>query len=383
MAVAAHAPSTAGVAVSLVDLRRTYGSLHALDGMSLEIEPGEMVVLLGPSGCGKTTALRILAGLDRADEGQVLVGGGDISSVPANKRDMGMVFQAYSLFPHMTVRDNVAFGLRLRGQDRGRRLERSGEMLELVGLSQFADRYAHQLSGGQQQRVALARALAVEPAVLLLDEPLSALDAKVRVQLRDEIRRVQLDVGTTTLFVTHDQEEALAVADRVGVMNAGRLDQIAAPTELYARPATRFVAEFVGLEQQGPHRRLVRAGDRPRVAGRAARRVGRAGARRRPGAPGVGARDGGRRRCRRRDRGERPGGVGGVPRPVLAGAVPPRRRPAGGRADVELAGHPAQRRRRGARRRRGGRRAGGAGRRAGDLRERASVPGRAARRPLV
>jgi putative spermidine/putrescine transport system ATP-binding protein len=250
MAVAAHAPSDTGVAVSLVDLRRTYGSLHALDGMSLQIEPGEMVVLLGPSGCGKTTALRILAGLDRADEGQVLVGGRDISSVPANKRDMGMVFQAYSLFPHMTVRDNVAFGLRLRGQDRGRRLERSGEMLELVGLSQFSDRYAHQLSGGQQQRVALARALAVEPAVLLLDEPLSALDAKVRVQLRDEIRRVQLDVGTTTLFVTHDQEEALAVADRVGVMNAGRLDQIAAPTELYARPATRFVAEFVGLSNK-------------------------------------------------------------------------------------------------------------------------------------
>jgi putative spermidine/putrescine transport system ATP-binding protein len=240
----------AGTGVSLVDLRRTYGALHALDGLSLDIAPGEMVVLLGPSGCGKTTALRILAGLDRADAGQVLVGGEDIGGVPANKRDMGMVFQAYSLFPHMTVRDNVAFGLRLRGQDRGRRLTRSREMLELVGLSQFEDRYAHQLSGGQQQRVALARALAVEPAVLLLDEPLSALDAKVRVQLREEIRRVQLDVGTTTLFVTHDQEEALAVADRVGVMNAGRLDQIAPPAELYARPSTRFVAEFVGLSNR-------------------------------------------------------------------------------------------------------------------------------------
>jgi putative spermidine/putrescine transport system ATP-binding protein len=163
---------------------------------------------------------------------------------------MGMVFQAYSLFPHMTVRDNVAFGLRLRGQASAKRLARSREMLELVGLTKFEDRYAHQLSGGQQQRVALARALAIEPAVLLLDEPLSALDAKVRVQLRDEIRRVQLDVGTTTLFVTHDQEEALAVADRVGVMNAGRLDQIAPPTELYARPATRFVAEFVGLSNK-------------------------------------------------------------------------------------------------------------------------------------
>jgi putative spermidine/putrescine transport system ATP-binding protein len=242
--------TTTGVAVSLVDLHRSYGGQPALDGLSLDIAPGEMVVLLGPSGCGKTTALRILAGLDHADSGRVEVGGEDISRVPANKRDMGMVFQAYSLFPHMTVRDNVAFGLRLRGQDGARRLARSREMLELVGLSTFEDRYAHQLSGGQQQRVALARALAVEPAVLLLDEPLSALDAKVRVQLRDEIRRVQLDVGTTTLFVTHDQEEALAVADRVGVMNAGRLDQIAPPTDLYARPATRFVAEFVGLSNR-------------------------------------------------------------------------------------------------------------------------------------
>ena len=242
--------SRTGTGVSLVGLRRTYGSLHALDGLSLDIAPGEMVVLLGPSGCGKTTALRILAGLDHADEGEVIVGGEDISRVPANKRDMGMVFQAYSLFPHMTVRDNIAFGLRLRGQDHARRLQRARDMLDLVGLSQFEDRFAHQLSGGQQQRVALARALAIEPAVLLLDEPLSALDAKVRVQLREEIRRVQVDVGTTTLFVTHDQEEALAVADRVGVMNSGRLDQIASPTELYARPASRFVAEFVGLSNR-------------------------------------------------------------------------------------------------------------------------------------
>jgi putative spermidine/putrescine transport system ATP-binding protein len=246
--VAENSRNSSGV--SLVDLHRTYGSLHALDGLSLEIEPGEMVVLLGPSGCGKTTALRILAGLDHADSGEVRVGGTDITRVPANKRDMGMVFQAYSLFPHLTVRENVAFGLRLRGHDRAKRTERARAMLELVGLSKLEDRYAHQLSGGQQQRVALARALAVEPSVLLLDEPLSALDAKVRVQLREEIRRVQLDVGTTTLFVTHDQEEALAVADRVGVMNSGRLDQIAGPTELYARPATQFVAEFVGLSNR-------------------------------------------------------------------------------------------------------------------------------------
>jgi putative spermidine/putrescine transport system ATP-binding protein len=243
---------TEPVAVELKGLRRWYGDVHALDGLDLLMAPGEMVVLLGPSGCGKTTALRILAGLERQNEGQVLVGGKDVSTVPPNKRDMGMVFQAYSLFPHLTVVDNVAFGLKLRGRSGAERRQRAGDMLDLVGLGQHADRYAHQLSGGQQQRVALARALAIEPAVLLLDEPLSALDAKVRVQLRDEIRRVQLDVGTTTLFVTHDQEEALAVADRVGVMNAGRLDQLAPPAELYAAPATPFVGQFVGLSNRIP-----------------------------------------------------------------------------------------------------------------------------------
>ena len=246
-------PSTErGLAVELSDLTRVYGEVRALDGLTLHIEPGELVALLGPSGCGKTTALRILAGLDRATSGSVSVGGRDITRVPANKRDMGMVFQAYSLFPHMTVIDNVAFGLKLRGNDGAARRRRAGDMLDLVGLGEQADRYAHQLSGGQQQRVALARALAVEPSVLLLDEPLSALDAKVRVQLRDEIRRVQLEVGTTTLFVTHDQEEALAVADRVGVMNAGRLEQLAPPAELYSAPATRFVGEFVGLSNRVP-----------------------------------------------------------------------------------------------------------------------------------
>ena len=207
----------------------------------------ELVALLGPSGCGKTTALRLLAGLEDADGGRVEVGGRDITRVPTNKRDMGMVFQAYSLFPHMTARQNVEFGLQLRGVASAKRRARATEMLELVGLETQADRYAHQLSGGQQQRVALARALAIQPQVLLLDEPLSALDAKVRVQLREEIRRIQLEVGTTTLFVTHDQEEALAVADRVGVMRAGNLEQLAPPQELYARPSTAFVADFVGL----------------------------------------------------------------------------------------------------------------------------------------
>jgi putative spermidine/putrescine transport system ATP-binding protein len=243
---------TTGVAVELNELTRLYGSVKALDGLSLHIEPGELVALLGPSGCGKTTALRILAGLDEATSGTVSVGGKDVSNVPANKRDMGMVFQAYSLFPHLTVLDNVAFGLKMRGKAKGERMSQAADMLDLVGLSAHKHKYASELSGGQQQRVALARALAIQPRVLLLDEPLSALDAKVRAQLRDEIRRVQLEVGTTTLFVTHDQEEALAVADRVGVMSQGRLEQLAAPADLYANPATPFVAEFVGLNNKVP-----------------------------------------------------------------------------------------------------------------------------------
>lgn len=243
-----------GVAVELADLTRSYGAVRALDGLTLRIEPGELVALLGPSGCGKTTALRILAGLDEGDAGTVAIGGRDITRLPANKRDIGLVFQSYSLFPHLTVLDNVAFGLKMRGVGARARAGQATEMLDLVGLSAQSGRYADELSGGQQQRVALARALAIRPRVLLLDEPLSALDAQVRSQLRDEIRRVQLEVGTTTLFVTHDQEEALAVADRVGVMNAGRLEQLAAPAELYNRPATPFVAEFVGLHNRLPAR---------------------------------------------------------------------------------------------------------------------------------
>ncbi|MCW2785286.1 MAG: cysA 3 [Marmoricola sp.] len=242
----------AGLAVELTDLTRVYGSNRALDGLTLHLEPGELVCLLGPSGCGKTTALRILAGLDEATSGTVEVGGKDLTHTPANKRDMGMVFQAYSLFPHMTVLDNVAFGLKLRGVDKAQRSTKAGDMLDLVGLGVHKQKFASQLSGGQQQRVALARALAIEPSVLLLDEPLSALDAKVRVQLRDEIRRVQLDVGTTTLFVTHDQEEALAVADRVAVMNAGNIEQIGTPEELYTQPSSAFVANFVGLTNRVP-----------------------------------------------------------------------------------------------------------------------------------
>ncbi len=231
-------------------LSRRYGTVVALDGLDLTVHPGELVALLGPSGCGKTTTLRLLAGLEDADRGHITVGGKDITHLPASKRDMGMVFQAYSLFPHMTVRQNVAFGLRLRRVAAAQRDKHAMEMLDLVGLSTQADRYPHQISGGQQQRVALARALAIEPQVLLLDEPLSALDAKVRAQLRDQIRRIQLEVGITTLFVTHDQEEALAIADRVGVMREGRIEQLAPPTDVYSRPATSFVAEFVGLSNR-------------------------------------------------------------------------------------------------------------------------------------
>ncbi len=240
----------AGVRVQLVELRRAFGEVNALDGLSLDLAPGELVALLGPSGCGKTTALRSLAGLESLDSGSVLVGDRDITAVPASRRDMGMVFQAYSLFPHLTARENVAFGLRLRRIGGAQRRKVADRLLELVHLATQGDRYPHELSGGQQQRVALARALAIEPQVLLLDEPLSALDAKVRSALRDEIRRIQTEVGITTVFVTHDQDEALAIADRVAVIFAGRVAQIAPPAELYERPRSAQVADFVGLSSR-------------------------------------------------------------------------------------------------------------------------------------
>ena len=233
-------------------LRREFGPTVALDGLDLTVAPGEFLALLGPSGCGKTTALRMLAGFEHPTSGEVLVDGKDVTDVPAHRRDAGMVFQSYSLFPHLNALDNVAFGLRMRKVRTAERRSRAGELLDLVGLGDKGERFPHQLSGGQQQRVALARALALRPRVLLLDEPLSALDAKVRLSLREEIRRLQQELGITTLFVTHDQEEALSIADRVAVMRAGKLEQCAAPAELYGRPATAFVAEFVGTMSRLP-----------------------------------------------------------------------------------------------------------------------------------
>jgi len=248
--VPASLSTGAGATVELVDVVKDYSGHRALDNINLSIAPGEFVALLGPSGCGKTTALRSLAGLERIDGGSIRIDGVDVANVATNKRDIGMVFQSYSLFPHMTSIENVEFGLRMRNVPADERRVRAAEALEMVGLDSFATRYAHQLSGGQQQRVALARALVTRPRVLLLDEPLSALDAKVRLQLRDEIRRIQTDLGITTLFVTHDQEEALAVADRVAVMRAGTIEQIGSPEALYTTPSTPFVANFVGLSNR-------------------------------------------------------------------------------------------------------------------------------------
>ncbi|MEU6183735.1 ABC transporter ATP-binding protein [Streptomyces coeruleorubidus] len=244
----------AAATVEFLGLRREFGPTVALDGFDLTVRPGELLALLGPSGCGKTTALRMLAGFEHPDSGEMLLDGQDVTRVPAHRRDAGMVFQSYSLFPHLSAVDNVAFGLRMRKVRTVERRSRAVELLDLVGLGDKGERFPHQLSGGQQQRVALARALALRPRVLLLDEPLSALDAKVRLTLREEIRRLQQELGITTLFVTHDQEEALSMADRVAVMRAGKLEQCAPPAELYGRPATAFVAEFVGTMSRIPGR---------------------------------------------------------------------------------------------------------------------------------
>jgi len=232
--------------VVLTGVTKRYGSQTALDAVDVSVPKGEMLALLGPSGCGKTTLLRCVAGLTDADAGTISIGTTDVTRMPARKRPIGMVFQSYALFPNLTAAGNIAFPLTVRRRPKAEITARVEELLTLVGLDSYGDRLPNQLSGGQQQRVALARALAPDPEVLLLDEPLSALDAQVRTRLRDEVRRIQHQVGITTIFVTHDQSEALAISDRVAVMNAGRIEQCAPPPEIYAAPSTRFTAGFVG-----------------------------------------------------------------------------------------------------------------------------------------
>jgi putative spermidine/putrescine transport system ATP-binding protein len=232
--------------LTLSNLEKHFGQNHVVKDFSLNIEKGEFVSLLGPSGCGKTTVLRMVAGFELPDAGTIKVEQQDLTQARANARNIGMVFQAYALFPNLTVAENVAFGLRIKGQSKAQVHSRVTEMLQLISLPDLGERYPYQLSGGQQQRVALARALAPAPRVLLLDEPLSALDAKIRVSLRKEIRDIQRELGITTIFVTHDQEEALSISDRVVVMNQGRAEQVGQPHEIYNRPTTRFVANFVG-----------------------------------------------------------------------------------------------------------------------------------------
>jgi spermidine/putrescine ABC transporter ATP-binding subunit len=222
-----------------------YGALHALRHLSLTVEPGEFLALLGPSGCGKTTLLRVLGGFT-SYEGSVLFDGQPVDALPAHRRDIGIVFQDYALFPHKTVRENIAFGLKMRKAAAGDIAARVEEMITLLHLSGLGDRYPTQLSGGQQQRVALARAIAIRPRVLLLDEPLGALDKKLREEMQVELRQLQRSVGITTIFVTHDQEEALSLADRIAVMSAGTIQQIGPTADIYERPANRFVAEFMG-----------------------------------------------------------------------------------------------------------------------------------------
>lgn len=232
--------------VEISGLNKSFGQNHVVKDVGLTINKGEFVSLLGPSGCGKTTVLRMLAGFDLPSSGQIKVDGLDMTRVATAKRGVGMVFQAYALFPNMTVADNVAFGLKVAGKTASEIKSRVEEMLTLIKLPHLGNRYPFQLSGGQQQRVALARALAIQPRILLLDEPLSALDAKIRVSLREEIRDVQRKLGITTVFVTHDQEEALSMSDRVVVMSEGRVEQMGTPVEIYNHPRTRFVASFVG-----------------------------------------------------------------------------------------------------------------------------------------
>jgi ABC-type Fe3+/spermidine/putrescine transport system ATPase subunit len=241
-----NASAVATADVELVGVTKRFGALVAVDRLDLEIRHGEFLSLLGPSGCGKTTTLRLIAGFERPDAGAIKIDGADVARLPPYRRPVNTVFQSYALFPHLSVLDNVSYGLKQQGLSRAERRRRAGALLELVRLPRVEDRKPRQLSGGQQQRVALARALVLEPKVLLLDEPLGALDLQVRKELQIELKRIQQDVGITFVYVTHDQEEALAMSDRVAVMNRGRIEQLARPQDIYDTPATPFVAGFIG-----------------------------------------------------------------------------------------------------------------------------------------
>jgi iron(III) transport system ATP-binding protein len=248
---------TAGIRVESVSkryLHRVKGEIYAARDVTLDVKPGEFLTLLGPSGCGKTTVLRIIAGFERPDAGRVLIGGHDVSYQPANQRNLGFVFQNYALFPHLSVFENVAYGLRVRMQTEEAIARAVGEVIELVGLTGYERQFPNQLSGGEQQRVALARAIVIQPRVLLFDEPLSNLDARLRVQMRVEIRALQRRLSITTLYVTHDQQEAMAVSDRIAVMESGRIVQQGSAEDLYYRPASEFLANFVGRVNLVPGR---------------------------------------------------------------------------------------------------------------------------------
>ncbi|MGI8421949.1 MAG: ABC transporter ATP-binding protein [Gaiellaceae bacterium] len=269
--------AAAEVDVRVAGIRKTYGDVVAVDHVDLDVRRGEFFTLLGPSGSGKTTTLRLIAGFERPDAGRIELRGVDVAQLPPYERDVNTVFQDYALFPHMTVLENVAYGLRVRGVGKRERRARAGEALELVQLGGYGERKPVQLSGGQRQRVALARAIVNRPQVLLLDEPLGALDLKLRQEMQIELKRIQGEVGITFLYVTHDQEEALTMSDRLAVFNAGRIEQVGAPSEVYERPATEFVAGFVGvsnvLEREGrrytvrPEKIRILDGDEPETAG--------------------------------------------------------------------------------------------------------------------
>jgi len=262
-----------GPAITIRNVSKFFGDVVAVDDVSLEIPEGEFLTLLGPSGCGKTTTMRMIAGFEEPSGGSILLRGTDVVGIPPHKREVNMCFQHYALFPHMTVGENIAYGLKLKKVPRDERARRVDEMLELVGLSGYGARKPGQLSGGQQQRIALARALVNRPAALLLDEPLGALDVKLRLQMRLELKRIQHELGTTFVFVTHDQEEALSMSDRIAVMNQGHIDQLGEPRQVYQHPETPFVADFVGVLNALEVRidalegadALMRVGDRDRI----------------------------------------------------------------------------------------------------------------------